>query len=159
MSTNAAGPAALFVGDLSSCCTEEDLHEVFSKFGIVRHVRIQKSKDKLSGQRISAGYGFVKMNDVETAELAMEAVNGTCIAGRNVRVKSASHHAEDSNKQESKMSIYVKFIGCTVVAVTNESIIREVFAQFGTVEDVTIRKQFVDAVRLFLCFWHWYWCW
>lgn len=146
MAGNAAGPAALFVGDLSSCCTEDDLHAAFSPYGIVRHVRIQKSRDKLSGQRVSAGYGFVKMNDVETAHLAMEGVNGTCIAGRNVRVKSASHHSEDSNKQESKMSIYVKFVGCTAEAVTNESVIREVFSQFGTVEDVTIRKQFIDVV-------------
>jgi RNA recognition motif-containing protein len=146
MAGNAAGPTALFVGDLSSICTEEDLNAAFSQFGVVRHVRIQRSRDKVSGQRVSAGYGFVKMNDIESAQLAMERVNGTCIAGRNVRVKSASHHAEDSNKQESKMSIYVKFVGCTVAATTDESVIREVFSQFGTVEDVTIRKQFADAV-------------
>lgn len=90
------------------------------------------------------------MSDPAQANLALEHLNGTCVAGRNIRVRYATHHTEDIIKQESKMSIYIKFVSCTVTATTNESIIRELFSQFGTVEDVTIRKQFIDGVNILI---------
>eukprot|EP01006_Ploeotia_vitrea_P066895 TRINITY_DN95962_c0_g1_i1.p1 TRINITY_DN95962_c0_g1~~TRINITY_DN95962_c0_g1_i1.p1 ORF type:complete len:375 (+),score=-3.00 TRINITY_DN95962_c0_g1_i1:77-1201(+) len=139
------GKTGLFVGDLSSCCSEDDLHVAFSAYGIVKHVRIQRSRDKFSGCRTSAGYGFVKMGDANQAALACTALNGACIAGRNIRVRYATYHTEDSIKQESKVSLYIKFVGCTPESFTNEQIIRDVYSQFGTVEDVTIRKQFIDT--------------
>ena len=139
---------ALYVGDLSSCCTEEDLTAAFSQYGSVRHVRIQRMKDRATGARVSAGYGFVKMGDANQATNAIVSLNGACIAGRNVRVRFATHHVEDAIKNESKLSLYIKFVGCSVESYTNEEIIRAVYSKFGVVDDVTIRKQFIDAVSI-----------
>lgn len=136
----------LFVGDLSSCCTEENLQTAFGQYGKVKHVRIQQIKDKHSGQKVSAGYGFVRMFSPEQAEIAMASIDGTLIAGRQVRVRYATYHTEDASKVESRMSLYVKYVAKTQTAYTNEEIIRELFSKFGVVVDVTIRKQFLNSV-------------
>lgn len=137
---------SLFVGDLSSYCSEEDLHQAFALYGVVKHVRVQRTKDKRSGHKTTAGYGFVKMWTADQASAAMSALDGTVIAGRKVRIRYATYHAEDTVKNESRVSLYLKFVATTPASNTNEDRIRQIYSQFGEVEDVTIRKQFVNSV-------------
>jgi len=75
----------IYVGDLSYDVTEDDLKAVFSEFGEVDSVNI--IKDKFSGR--SKGFGFVEMPDNSEADKAIEALNGTELKGRNLKVNQA----------------------------------------------------------------------
>jgi RNA recognition motif-containing protein len=75
----------IYVGDLSYDVTEDDLKAVFSEFGEVDSVNI--IKDKFSGR--SKGFGFVEMPNNSEADKAIEALNGTELKGRNLKVNQA----------------------------------------------------------------------
>lgn len=76
-----AMPNKLYVGNLNYATTEEDLKNLFSKYGTVQSVTI--IKDKHTGR--SKGFGFVEM---EEAEKALE-LNGSEFMGRNIAVSEA----------------------------------------------------------------------
>jgi len=75
----------IYVGDLSHDVTEDDLKAVFSEFGEVDSLNI--IKDKFSGR--SKGFGFVEMPNNSEADKAIEALNGTELKGRNLKVNQA----------------------------------------------------------------------
>ncbi len=75
----------IYVGDLSYDVTEDDLKAVFSEFGEVDSVNI--IKDKFSGR--SKGFGFVEMPNNSEADKAIEALKGTELKGRNLKVNQA----------------------------------------------------------------------
>ena len=76
--------AKLYVGNLSYNATDEDLRNLFSKFGAIQSVEI--IKDRYTGQ--SKGFGFVEMSTSEEAQKALE-LNGTDFLGRNINVSEA----------------------------------------------------------------------
>ena len=75
----------IYVGNLSYTVTEDDLKAAFSEFGEVDSVNI--IKDKFSGR--SKGFGFVEMPNNSEADKAIEALNGTELKGRNLKVNQA----------------------------------------------------------------------
>ena len=79
----------LFVGGISFNLKEENLKEVFEKFGTVNSVRI--ITDKFTGR--PKGYGFIEMATEEGAKKAVEALNDTELDGRNIGVKIAEERA------------------------------------------------------------------
>ena len=73
----------LYVGNLSSEVTEQDLTHNFSTVGnVVSAVII---KDRYSNQ--SKGFGFVEMETEETARQAIERFNGGELQGKVITVK------------------------------------------------------------------------
>ena len=74
----------LYVGNLSYNAKEEDIKDLFGKYGSVQSVSL--ITDKYSGQ--SKGFGFVEMSKSEEAEKALE-LNGTEFLGRNINVSEA----------------------------------------------------------------------
>jgi len=75
----------LYVGNLSFTATEEDLRELFAKYGEVASVSLLK--DKFSGR--SRGFGFVEMTNPEEADKAIAELNGQDFQGRAIRVDEA----------------------------------------------------------------------
>jgi len=69
----------LYVGNLSYDIGEEKLKEVFSEHGTVVSVQIIGGK----------GFGFVEMETAEAAEAAKDALDGTELEGRQLRVDEA----------------------------------------------------------------------
>ena len=69
----------LFVGNLSYSTNETDLNELFSSYGKVKAVNVIANK----------GFGFVEMSSSIEAEAAREALNLTCLSGRNINVNEA----------------------------------------------------------------------
>jgi RNA recognition motif-containing protein len=69
----------LYVGNLNYQTDEEQLRELFSQYGTVSSVNIIEGK----------GFGFVEMETVEAAEKAKEALNGTQVDERTIRVDEA----------------------------------------------------------------------
>jgi len=75
----------LFVGNLDWGLTEEELKEVFEKFGAVEEAAI--IKDKFSGK--SRGFAFVTFTNDEEGEKAIKELNGTELKGRDMVVNEA----------------------------------------------------------------------
>ena len=75
----------IYVGNLSFDATEDDLRSAFGAQGEVSSANIIMDRD--TGR--SRGFGFVEMPNDEEARKAIEAVNGTDIAGRSVSVNEA----------------------------------------------------------------------
>jgi cold-inducible RNA-binding protein len=75
----------LFVGSLSWDTNDEGLHAAFSPFGEISEAIV--ISDRYTGR--SRGFGFVTFNDDEAADKAIEALNGTELDGRTIRVDVA----------------------------------------------------------------------
>ena len=69
----------LYVGNLKYSVTNEQLTELFGAHGEIKQVNVIEGK----------GFGFVEMATPEAAEKAKEALNGTELDGRTLRVDEA----------------------------------------------------------------------
>ncbi|MBN2224846.1 MAG: RNA-binding protein [Deltaproteobacteria bacterium] len=69
----------LYVGNLTYSVTNEQLQELFTEYGEVKHVNIIEGK----------GFGFVEMGSPEEAQRAKDELNGTEFAGRTMRIDEA----------------------------------------------------------------------
>ena len=75
----------IYVGNLESKVTDEELRQAFEAFGQVAEARV--IMDKFSGE--SRGFGFVEMASKEEAEKAIEEMNGKDLKGRALNVNEA----------------------------------------------------------------------
>ncbi len=82
----------IYVGNISSQLTEEELKEAFVTYGEISSVRI--IKDKYTGQ--PRGFGFVEMPDKAEAEAAIAGLNGKEFKGKELTVNEARPRQEGS---------------------------------------------------------------
>ncbi|GAB3915094.1 RNA recognition motif domain-containing protein [Mucilaginibacter boryungensis] len=75
----------IFVGSLPYKVEEADLQELFEAYGEVGSVKI--ITDRETGR--SKGFGFIEMTDDESAQKAIDGLNGTEIGGRTIAVSQA----------------------------------------------------------------------
>ena len=75
----------IYAGNLNYGVSEEELEQVFGKYGEVTSVKI--IRDKYTDQ--SKGFGFVEMANDDEATKAIEELNGTEVKGREMRVNQA----------------------------------------------------------------------
>ena len=76
----------LYVGNINFNLSEDELKQVFERYGRVESVRIMR--DNKTGR--SRGYAFVGMENPQDAELAKNELNGTELKGRTLRINNAS---------------------------------------------------------------------
>ena len=74
----------IYVGNLSWSTTDADLKTLFSQYGEVTSAHV--IEDRATGR--SRGFGFVEMDD-EGARKAIQAVNGTDLQGRTLKVNES----------------------------------------------------------------------
>ncbi|MDJ0841239.1 MAG: RNA-binding protein [Acidobacteriota bacterium] len=79
----------LFVGNLSWNTAEEDLRDAFSRFGQIDECRIITDRD--TGR--SRGFGFITYADPDSAQAAMNEMNGSELDGRSLNVNEAKERA------------------------------------------------------------------
>lgn len=82
----------LYVGNLSFDSTEEDVRNAFSPYGEVTSTHLVTDRD--TGR--PRGFGFVEMADQAQAEAAIDALDGTALGGRNLKVNEAKPRPERS---------------------------------------------------------------
>ena len=87
----------LYVGNLSTNTTEEDLSSLFSEVGTVASVALIKDR----GTGNSKGFAFVEMTTQVEAEAATSRFNGYMMSGRELRVNLARPRED---KRRSKRS-------------------------------------------------------
>ena len=85
----------IYVGNLSSQTTEDDLRQAFEVFGQVESVNI--IKDRFSGE--SRGFGFVEIPSKQEAQKAIEEMNGKDLMGRAINVNEAR---PKTNRRDSR---------------------------------------------------------
>ena len=75
----------IFVGNIAWVVEEDQLRQLFEKFGVV--VKATILKDSIT-QR-SRGFGFVEMPNKDESEKAIGALNDSVFEGRPLRVSTA----------------------------------------------------------------------
>jgi RNA recognition motif-containing protein len=75
----------IYVGNISSEVSQEDLKNAFAEFGQVASAQI--IMDKFTGE--SRGFGFVEMPSKAEAESAISGLNGTQLMGQTLTVNEA----------------------------------------------------------------------
>ena len=95
--------ATLFIGNLAPEVDEKVLYDTFSVFGkLINAPRIQR--DGVTGA--SKGFGFVSFDNFETADLAIESINGQYLCGRSVSISYAlkrEGHAEQHGTSAERL--------------------------------------------------------
>jgi RNA recognition motif-containing protein len=75
----------IYVGNLSTDVTTDELQMTFEVYGEVSSVKILT--DRYTG--MSRGFGFVEMPKLEEAQAAIDALNGKELNGRLLKVNEA----------------------------------------------------------------------
>uniref|UniRef100_A0A3Q1BL02 RRM domain-containing protein n=1 Tax=Amphiprion ocellaris TaxID=80972 RepID=A0A3Q1BL02_AMPOC len=104
----------LFVGNLPTGTTEEDLETLFAKYGKASEIFINKER----------GFGFIRLETRIIAEIARAELDDTPFRGRPIRVRFATHGAALSVKNLPEF-------------VSNE-LLEEAFAVFGLIERAVV---------------------
>ena len=88
----------IYVGNLTTKSTEEDLKQAFEAFGQVSSVTI--IKDKFSQE--SRGFAFVEMPSKTEAESAVVGLNGTDLLGNALNVNEARPRNDNRGNRGNK---------------------------------------------------------
>lgn len=75
----------LYVGNLPFSTNSGELEELFGEHGAVSSAQVIMDRD--TGR--SRGFGFVEMDNDDEAAAAIEALDGTEIGGRRIKVNEA----------------------------------------------------------------------
>ncbi len=76
----------LYIGNLPYTITEAELRELFERHGTVASVSV--ITDRETGR--ARGFAFVEFEDANGAQAAMQALDGTDVGGRTLRVNEAN---------------------------------------------------------------------
>ncbi len=87
----------IYVGNLPWSTSDQELADAFSAFGKVEKASI--ISDRNSGR--SKGFGFVTMDDSDEANKAIEAMNGSEMGGRNLKVNEARPREDRPPRQSN----------------------------------------------------------
>lgn len=123
----------IHVSELDYTVSENDLYEIFSKFGSIITIKI--AEDRTSGKPL--GYAFVKYREKEDAHDALS-FNNKPVLGKPCRVKP---FYANGGRKSSASSVYSSSGGSNRTKVfvnnldpsTTTDDLRELFSQFGTV--------------------------
>jgi len=86
------GKMNIYVGNISSELTEEEINEAFAAYGELTSVKI--IKDKYTGE--PRGFAFVEMPDKAEADAAIAGLNGKELKGKELNINEARPRTENS---------------------------------------------------------------
>ena len=86
----------IYVGNLPWSLSDDDLQDVFSQYGEVTSAKIISDRD--TGQ--SKGFAFVEMPDQTAGTAAIEALNGSELDGRDIRVNEARPREDSGGRRD-----------------------------------------------------------
>ncbi|KAI7727139.1 hypothetical protein M8C21_020164 [Ambrosia artemisiifolia] len=123
------GNANLFVKNLDSFVTDVKLEEVFGKFGSILSCKIAKDE-----RGKSKGFGFVQFDSEESANKALEILNGSVLDGKIIYV--AKFMKKSERKEPEFTNVYVKNLDLDFT----ENLLKEKFSEYGNVTSAVIMK-------------------
>jgi RNA recognition motif-containing protein len=86
----------LYVGNLPFTATDESVRALFSQYGTVEKLSLINDRD--TGR--PRGFGFVEMSNADASH-AMQALNGTDLEGRTLKVSEAQDRDRSGGAQRS----------------------------------------------------------
>ncbi|MEJ2053580.1 MAG: RNA-binding protein [Calditrichaceae bacterium] len=86
----------LYVGNLSSDVTDDDLRKAFEVYGAVKSATV--IKDRYTGE--SRGFGFVEMNVKSEGLEALTGLNGQELKDKNLIVSEARPKRDNRNRNQ-----------------------------------------------------------
>lgn len=98
---NKSPVVSFYVGDLDKKVTEVDLHSFFSQCPGLISVKIPR--DSLSGE--SLGYGYVNIENMELADVAIEKLNYTKLGSSEVRIMPSIRDKDQREKTGTNVFI------------------------------------------------------
>merc|ERR1719435_116014 len=141
---------------------DEKLKEVFSKFGKITSYKVVKEKDIMpptgeDGEVVAdesgknKGFGFVSFEDAESAEKAVDELNGVEMFGKTLYVGRAQKKAERQQELKKKfeqlklerlnryqgVNLYVKNLDDTI----DDERLRKEFAPYGTITSAKVMNE------------------
>ncbi len=81
----------LYIGNIPFTTTEPELREIFQKHGALESVNV--ITDRETGR--SRGFAFVEFTEESSAQAAQQALDGTEMGGRSLRVNEAHDRGRD----------------------------------------------------------------
>lgn len=88
---------SIYVGNLPFTASEDEIRDLFAQYGEVNEVRLITDRD--TGR--PRGFGFVRMAPAD-ADAAIEALNGTELGGRTLRINEAQERQERRPRQPGR---------------------------------------------------------
>lgn len=129
-----AGTGNIFIKNLDPSIDNKALHDTFSAFGTILSCKVAGDEN---GPK---GYGFVHFVEQESAEAAIEAVNGMLLNDRKVYVGMHVSKKERQSKLDETRSqftnVYVKNLD---ESVTDDDF-KEMFIQFGAITSAAVTR-------------------
>jgi len=130
-------PNRLYFGNLSFDKGKQDVETIFQDCGTITDIHI--IRDRFT-QR-SQGYGFVTFATAEGKDKAI-LKNGQTFFGRQLKVNLEAKSKPDGGRVKTRQRLYVK----NIPKETSEDQVKELFAQFGTVENFFFIKDHATNV-------------
>jgi polyadenylate-binding protein len=120
-----SGVGNVFIKNLDKSVDLKELSDAFSQFGNILSAKI--ALDKSTGE--SLGYGFVNFDSDESANEAIQKVNGTELKGKVIIVASFVPKDKRPKDRNKFTNVYIKNLpdNCT------KDKLEAIFSQFGTI--------------------------
>eukprot|EP00521_Asterionellopsis_glacialis_P014551 CAMPEP_0195292048 /NCGR_PEP_ID=MMETSP0707-20130614/8581_1 /TAXON_ID=33640 /ORGANISM="Asterionellopsis glacialis, Strain CCMP134" /LENGTH=363 /DNA_ID=CAMNT_0040352427 /DNA_START=35 /DNA_END=1126 /DNA_ORIENTATION=+ len=137
----AAPPAkeriTMFIGNLNFDTTDAEIRDLFAEFGKVELVSVPRNNE--TGK--SRGFAFVDMSSEEELQAAIDALNGTQLAGRTIRVNKSLPKDKMTKKPRNRNEVedgFMKIYVGNIPFDTNRDELVEFYEQYGNVKEVYI---------------------
>ncbi|KAK9097367.1 hypothetical protein Sjap_022864 [Stephania japonica] len=128
-----SGAANIFIKNLDKAIDNKALHDTFSAFGNILSCKIATDASSQS-----KGYGFVQYDDEESAQIAIEKLNGMLLNDKPVFVGPFVRKQERENTPDKDKfnNVFVKNLSES----TKEDDLKEAFGEYGNITSVVVMK-------------------
>ncbi|KAL9238321.1 hypothetical protein vseg_012756 [Gypsophila vaccaria] len=141
-SSRKSGAGNIFIKNLDKAIDHKGLQEAFSSFGAILSCKVATD---LSGQ--SKGYGFVQFETEESAQKAIEKLNGMLLNDKQVYVGPFVRRQErESSVDKVKFTnVFVKNLAET----TTDENLAQTFGQFGKITSAVVMRDMDGKSKCF----------
>lgn len=128
-----SGTANIFIKNLDKAIDHKALHDTFSSFG-----HILSCKIATDGSGLSKGYGFVQFDNEESAQNAIDKLNGMLINDKQVYVGHflRKQDRENALSKTKFNNVYVKNLSDS----TMDEELRKIFGEYGTITSAVVMR-------------------
>ncbi|MBA0799170.1 hypothetical protein Gohar_009701, partial [Gossypium harknessii] len=128
-----SGAGNIFIKNLDKGIDQKALHDTFSAFGNILSCKLATDS---SGQ--SKGYGFVQFDNEESAQKAIEKLNGMLLNDKQVYVGPFVRKQErDTSTSKTKFNnVYVKNLS----ELTTDEDLNKTFGEFGPITSAVVMR-------------------
>ncbi|KAJ1288549.1 hypothetical protein BS78_02G097400 [Paspalum vaginatum] len=129
----------LYVGNIPRTVTNDELRDIFAALGTVERAEVMYDKYTNRSRR----FGFVTMSTAEEANVAIEALNGTEVGGRKIKVNVTESFLPNIDRSAPEPepvfvdSQYKVYVGNLAKTVTTE-VLKNFFSEKGQILSATV---------------------